>query len=244
VEVQGNVYKDVNMVISGLEKFTLLDYPGKTSAVIFTYGCNFRCPYCHNPELVIEPLNSSMVFSEDEVLAFLKGRVGKLDAVVITGGEPLIYNDLIDFVVQVRTLGFKVKVDTNGSNPEFLEQIIDKGVVDYWAMDIKYGVKLYEEGLNDGVPVKEDDLRASIKAIKNSAVDYEFRTTVVKGIHDVEEMKAIGELIYGSDKYYIQNFRPGKTLDPKMTNENSFTDAELKELKEAIAPYVKRVEIR
>ncbi len=232
------------MVISGLEKFTLLDYPGKTSAVVFTYGCNFRCPYCHNPELVVEPLNSNLVFSESEVLDFLKERIGKLDAVVITGGEPLIYNDLIDFIVHIRTMGYLVKVDTNGSKPDFLKEIIDKGIVDYWAMDIKYGADIYEKGLNDGSPMNKKSLIESIQLIMNSSVSYEFRTTVVKGLHDIEEMKRIGELINGAKNYYIQNFRPGKTIDKSLSNKNSFTDLELEELREAISPYVMNAVIR
>ncbi len=232
------------MVISGLEKFTLLDYPGKTSAIVFTYGCNFRCPFCHNPELVIEPLNSKYVYTEEEVLKFLKSRVGKLDALVITGGEPLLYNDIIDFIVHVRELGFLVKVDTNGSNPKFLKEIIDKGIVDYWAMDVKYGADKYLEGFNGSVHVSFEDLVSSIQEIKNSKVDYEFRTTVVRGIHDIKEMEKISELVKGADNYYIQNFRAGKTLDKNLTNANSFTDKELNEFKDIIKPFVGSVEIR
>lgn len=232
------------MIISGLEKFTVLDYPGKTSAVVFTYGCNFRCPYCHNPELVVKPLDRRLVQTEREVLDFLKTRVGKLDAVVITGGEPLLYNDIIDFIVHIRELGFLVKVDTNGSDPDLIKKIIDHGIVDYWAMDIKYGLERYSEGLNGGVPVQERELRRSIFLVMGSSVEYEFRTTVVKGLHNTQEMKKIGELIKGAEKYYIQNFRPGKTIDKTLNNNNSFSDKELDELKGAVEPFVQKVEIR
>jgi len=227
--------------IAGLEKLSLIDYPGKLAAIIFTYGCNLRCEYCHNPELVISPIAPEEIYDPAKVLRFLKSRVGKLDAVVITGGEPLLYDDLEPFLRSIKDLGYLVKLDTNGLLPSKLKKLIKHGVLDYISMDIKYPEGDYltftgEDALNS--------VKQSIDIIMNSGIDYEFRTTYVKGIHTVESSKAIGEMINGAKQYYVQNFRAGKTINPTLSEQNSFTDKELKILKKNIKPYVLNVDIR
>lgn len=227
--------------IAGLEKLSLIDYPGKLSAIIFTHGCNLRCEYCHNPELVIQDITPEEIYDPEKILKFLKSRVGKLDAVVITGGEPLLYDDLEPFLKSIKELGYLVKLDTNGLLPCKLKKLINNGVVDYISMDIKYpeGDYITFTGKNALKNVKQ-----SISIIMNSGLDYEFRTTYVKGIHTVESSKAIGEMIKDSKQYYIQNFRAGKTINPTLSEQNSFTTKELNTLKKNIKPYVLNVEIR
>jgi len=230
------------MLIAGFQKSTLLDYPGKVASLIFTYGCNLRCEYCHNPELVTLPCNMSNVVKEEEILSFLKSRQGFIDALVITGGEPTLQKDLIQFIKKVKKLGLLVKLDTNGTNSKTVKRILDLGIVDYWAMDIKYQDEIYEQNLEENV--EYDEIKKSIKLIMNYALDYEFRTTYVKGIHTVESAEGIGKLIEGSKRYFIQNFRPGKTINPSLNRSNSFTPTELRKMKRLVKKYVKEVEIR
>lgn len=230
------------MLITGFQKSTLLDYPGKVASLIFTYGCNLRCGYCHNPELVTLPCNTSNIVKEDEILSFLKSRKGFIDALVITGGEPTLQKDLIPFIKKVKKLGFLVKLDTNGTNSKTVKKILDLGIVDYWAMDVKYEDEIYEQNLEENVDYQE--IKKSIKLLMDYAKDYEFRTTYVKGIHTVESAEGIGKLIQGSKRYYIQNFRPGKTINPSLNRSNSFTSAELRKMKRLVKKYVDDVEIR
>lgn len=230
------------MLISGLEKLSLLDFPGRLSAIVFTYGCNMLCPYCHNPELVVEKLNRSNLYSSDQVLSFLKTREGKLDGLTITGGEPTMHNDLLDFIKSVKELGFELKLDTNGSYPDKVATIIESGLVDYWAMDVKYSDELYEQGLNGGQMIT--GIAESIKLIKESGAEYEFRTTYMKGLHTEDSVHEIGEMIEGASNYYIQNFRPGKTIDSSLDKSNSFNDAELRRFAQIMRGYVTNVTIR
>lgn len=227
------------MLISGFEKNTLLDYPGKVASIIFTYGCNLRCSYCHNPELVTQPCKKDLLIPQDYILEYLKMREGLIDAVVITGGEPILQEDLIPFIYKLKDLDLLVKLDTNGILDEVVEDIISQEIVDYWAMDVKYPSEYYQEyGINTKA------VKHSIGMIIDSGRQYEFRTTYVKGIHSIEDAKGIGELIEGADNYYIQNFRKGKTIDPKLNSSNSFTQKELKDIKGIISKYVKNVSIR
>lgn len=230
------------MIISGFQKSTFLDYPDKLSALIFTYGCNLRCRYCHNPELVTLPCNMSSLVKEEDILSFLKKRKDFLDALVITGGEPTLQNDLIPFIKKVKDIGLLVKLDTNGTNSVIVKEILDLDIVDYWAMDIKYEEEIYKQNLQEDIQYKE--IRESIKLIMDRARDYEFRTTYVKGIHTIESVRGIGELIKGAKRYYIQNFRPGKTIDMGLNISNSFTLNELKKMKNEMKKYVKDTEIR
>lgn len=230
------------MKITGFQKSTLLDYPGKVACLIFTYGCNLRCEYCHNPELVVQPCVKKNIVKEETILSFLKERKGLLDAVVITGGEPTIQPDLIPFIKKIKQIGYLIKLDTNGTNSKLVNDILKLNIVDYWAMDVKYEEEIYKQNLND--PISYSEIQKSIALIKNKAKDYEFRTTFVKGIHTLKSARGIGELIKDSKRYYIQNFRPGKTINPSLNFSNSFTEDELQNIKKEMLKYVNNVEIR
>src|SRR3990172_8063647 len=168
------------MILGGFQKITLIDYPGKLATTVFTVGCNFRCPFCHNPELVDLKLVHNEE-SEKEFLAFLKKRKGKLEGVCITGGEPLIQPDIIDFIKKIKKLGFFVKLDTNGTRPDVLKKIIDAKIIDYIAMDIKNQLKFYDK--TTGTKVDKNRIKLSVDLIMNSHIPYEFRTTAVPGLH-------------------------------------------------------------
>ena len=230
------------MIIAGLEKISLLDYPERVCAVIFTYGCNLRCPYCHNPELVIESPLKKYPYTEEKVLDFLKTRIGKLDGLAITGGEPLMNKDIGSFIKKVKDLGFLVKLDTNGSFPRRLKSLLEENLIDYIDMDVKYPKELYEQGLNGGEKIP--NILESIEIIKNSGIEYSFRTTFVKSIHTVESVDEICKMIEGADTYYIQNFRAGKTIDPSLDSSHSFSRKELKDMKGRASHYIKKVIIR
>ncbi len=197
------------MKIGGLLKFSLIDFPGKLSAVIFTQGCNFRCPYCHNSELVL-PEKMQAPIPESEVLAFLQERRGKLQGVVVTGGEPTLQNDLIDFMQQIRDMGFLLKLDTNGSNPEVLREIIHLGLVDYVAMDIKAPMDKYE--FVTGAMDIEAKIKRSINIILTSQLEHEFRTTLAPKLVSREDIEKIKPLINGSNRYVVKNFIPGENV--------------------------------
>ena len=212
------------MRISGFQKFSMIDYNDKLCAVIFTQGCNFKCPYCHNPELVAM-LSKKSFISQEEVLDFLKGRVGKLDAVVITGGEPLLQKNLIPFLREIKALGFLIKLDTNGLLYQTLERVIVCGLIDYIAMDIKTSLANYEGVVK--VKVAETSLLKSIKAIKASGIDHEFRTTTVEGLITEDNIYDIGENLIGNSNYYIQNFVKSHHLDATYQNKLGFSKAKL-----------------
>ena len=206
------------MKVSGFEKFTLLDYPGKMVAVVFTPGCVFRCPFCHNPEL-IEPRDeeSKKLFlesKEQEFFAFLEKRKGKLDGVCITGGEPTLHKDLVPFIRRVKEMGFLVKLDTNGLFPDVVEEIMDTDLVDYWAIDIKHTKEKYHLATGKKIPVEK--IERSVQLLMERAKDYEFRTTVVPGIHEEKDFEEIADWIDGARAYYLQEFREGKVLRPEI----------------------------
>lgn len=228
--------------ISGLERSSLLDYPDKVSAVVFTHGCNLRCPYCHNPELVVDKFCRKTQITQKYLFQFLKNRKGKLDGVVITGGEPLIHEDLGKFIKKIKDMGYLIKLDTNGTYPSRLKKLIKDNLLDYIAMDVKYPRSDYiKSSARKGVSKR---ITESIQIIMDSGIDYEFRTTYVKKFHDINSVEKIGKMIKGSQKYYIQNFRAGKTLDPHLSSVNSFTQEELKKMKKMMSKYVKKVYIR
>ena len=203
------------MNIQGYQKLTLLDFPGKVACTVFTGGCNFRCPFCHNASLVTDTLGSPV--PEAEILAFLKKRQGILDGVCITGGEPLMNRDIPEFIREIRELGFAVKLDTNGSFPELLESLISEGLVDYVAMDIKnskskYGVTVGKTNFDVSPICKSVDL------LKEGRVDYEFRTTVTGTFHTTDDMNEIGQWLSGCKRYYLQNFvNTGNLIDSSIT---------------------------
>ncbi len=234
------------MKISGLQKLTLIDYPEKIACTVFLFGCNFRCGFCHNPELVLRD-NPERVYKEKEILDFLKQRKKYLDAVCISGGEPLINPDLSELLRKIKELGFIVKLDTNGSNPEGLKELIGKKLVDYIAMDVKADRDNYK--VLAGVNVNINQIEESIKIIISSGLDYEFRTTVVKGYHDAEKLRKIGKWIrsFGKAKKYVfQNFIPreGKLVDKTFEKIIPFEDNELEEMKKAVSGYFEKIEVR
>ena len=190
------------MAIVGIDKLSLLDYEDKVSVVLFSKACNFRCPFCHNGDSV---LNAQEELDFNDILAYLKTRVGLVDAVVFSGGEPTLEKDLKVKMLEVKKLGFLIKLDTNGTNPELLEELLDEGIVDYVAMDIKNSPSLYAEtaGIN---LIDIDKIKRSIAIIMNKASDYEFRTTLVKEFHEKMNYDAYYELIKGAKKLYLQKF--------------------------------------
>ena len=191
------------MTIHGFQKMTLLDYPSKVACTIFTAGCNFRCPFCHNAPLVTR-LRAEDAFTEDEVLSYLEKRRGLLDGVCVTGGEPLLQDDFLAFAAKVKSMGFSLKLDTNGSFPDRLREAIASGLVDYVAMDVKNAPKKYAATIGrDGF---SDAVRESVALLKEGTVDYEFRTTVCREMQTPDDIEAIAEWIAGARRYFIQGF--------------------------------------
>ncbi|NTV30176.1 MAG: anaerobic ribonucleoside-triphosphate reductase activating protein, partial [Candidatus Omnitrophica bacterium] len=199
------------MLIGGLLKFSLIDYPGKVAAVVFTQGCNYRCPFCHNPELVLPELFREPLLVAD-VLEFLAKRQGQLQGVVVTGGEPTIHNDLPDFLQKIRDLGFLVKLDTNGSRPEMLREVLERRLVDYIAMDIKSSPEGYCKAI--GVQPDIHSIRNTIQLIKESGVEHEFRTTALKAYLSEADMASIVQMIGQEENYKVRRGNlKGKVLD-------------------------------
>ena len=192
------------MNIQGFQKLTLLDFPGKMACTVFTAGCNLRCPFCHNSRLVIDPEKTSE-YSVDEILAYLKKRQGILDGVAITGGEPLLQPDRDKFIKKVRELGFAVKLDTNGTFPDRLKALVEQGLLDYVAMDVKNSPSGYSETVGIG-GYDISKIQESIGFLLENKVDYEFRTTVVREFHSVFEIDGIGKMIKGAKRHYLQAF--------------------------------------
>lgn len=227
------------MRISGLQKLTLLDFPQKTACTVFTHGCNFRCPFCHNASLVVSP-------GADEVpeaffFDFLKKRRGMLDGVCITGGEPLMQPGLEDFILKVKSLGFLVKLDTNGFLPDRLSVLINSGAVDYVAMDIKssptgYAAAAGIEGLN------YEPISRSISLLLSGKVDYEFRTTVVKGLHTAEDIEGAAKSISGARRYFLQKFVDSGDLIS--TGYSAFSNEEMREFLKIVSPYAEYSALR
>ncbi len=229
------------MKIGGLQRSSLIDYPGKISAIIFTQGCPFRCPYCHNPELVNPDLFENSI-SESEILSFLEKRRGQLDAVVITGGEPTIHPDLPDFMTKVKELEFLIKLDTNGSNPELLKKIIGDGLADYIAMDVKAPLSKYQKTAGETADAKK--IEQSIRLIMGSKIPYEFRTTIVRSLLSPEDILEIGKLIKGAPLYALQKFRATKALDPRFLAKETYSDEELEEMRKKLEESVKKCIVR
>ncbi len=212
------------MVIAGLQRFSLIDFPGQVAAIVFTQGCYFRCPYCHNPELVL-PEQFGPMIEEETVFDFLRARIGKLDGVVVTGGEPTMQNDLPKFIRRVKDLGMLVKLDSSGVRPDVLQTLFDAKLVDYVAMDIKAPLPKYEEVVQ--VRVELEAIRRSISLVMQSGVDYEFRTTLVEGLLTPDDVRAIGEDICGAKRYYLQKFVSTKAVDRSYLVRKSFDSGTL-----------------
>ena len=195
------------MNIAGVQKVTLLDYPGKVACEIFTQGCNFECPFCQNSSLI--PITNTGEFSEEEIFEYLNLRKNILDGVVITGGEPTVQKDLKAFIKKIKDLGLLVKLDTNGGNPKVLQELIDEKLVDYVAMDIKNIFNKYN--ITAGKKINLDNIKKSIEILKASKIDYEFRTTIIKEMHSLDDIISICKLV-GDAKYYLQNFEDSENV--------------------------------
>lgn len=229
------------MIIAGIQKTSLIDYPKKICTVIFTRGCNFFCGFCHNPELVI-PDKYNKKIPLYQIFDFLKKRKNIIEAVTITGGEPTIYKNLPSFIKKIKKLGYFIKLDTNGSNPIMIKQLINDNLIDYVAMDIKNSLDKYDK--TTCRKVNKQNIQQSINIIMTSGVDYEFRTTVVPGLHTKNDFIKISHWLKGANKYFLQNFRPGKTIDEKYNILKPYTRSELREFKLILAENIKTVKIR
>jgi pyruvate formate lyase activating enzyme len=229
------------MNIGGLQRFSLIDYPGTICAIIFTQGCNFRCPYCHNPELV-HPDRYETVIPEEDIYSFLERRRGKLDGVSITGGEPTEQSDLIEWIRRVKAMGYLVKIDTNGSHPEALNELTEGKLVDFIAMDVKAPLAKYRDITRSTVDPRL--ITESIQLILNSGIPHEFRTTVVQSQLDTKDISAIARMINGADRYVLQRFLPSKVLDRRYLNKTTWSDEELTSVERKIHRFVGQVIVR
>ncbi len=241
------------MIIGGLEKLTLLDYPDRLAAIIFTGGCNFRCHFCYNPMLVLPQISGKdeknkkekgfSSLSIKDLFLFLKERFGRLEGVVITGGEPTLHPDLPSFIKKIKKIGYLVKLDTNGTNPEMLKELIDAKLIDYIAMDLKSSLDKYEKTV--GVKINYNNLKKSVKIIMSCGLPYEFRTTVVPGLLVKEDIEQMGEFIKGADKWYLQKFKSDtKLVNPLYQAQKAYSNKEMETLAESARKYVKLCEVR
>ena len=229
------------MLISGLQKLTLLDYPGKVACTVFTGGCNFRCPFCHNAPLVLPELIGQDT-DEERVLSFLRKRQGILDGVAVTGGEPLLHKDMVGFLEKVKALGYKIKLDTNGSFPDRLRELISAGLVDRVAMDIKNAPELYAKTV--GLPSLDlAPIERSKELLLRGDVDYEFRTTVVKGLHTRESIIGAAKWIAGAKEYYLQQFKDSGNVIA-IGGLSEYNEREMHALAQAAAQVVPTVQVR
>jgi len=240
------------MIIGGLEKLTLLDYPDHLAAIIFTQGCNFRCHFCYNPMLVLprkggdEKNKKEKGFSPlstEDLFLFLKERFGRLEGVVITGGEPTMHPDLPSFIKKIKDIGYLVKLDTNGTKPEMVSQLIKDKLIDYIAMDLKAPIAKYEQTV--GVKLDWDNIKKSVKIVSESGLPYEFRTTVVPGLLAKEDFHKMGEFIKGASKWYLQKFKSDTDLvDSSYVKQKGYSSKEMEEFAAIGREYVHLCEVR
>jgi len=231
------------MKIGGLQKTTLIDYPGKLAATVFLCGCNFRCPFCYSSELVLpEKIKNQPKISQKELFKFLKERKELIDGVVLCGGEPVTSKGLIPLIKKIKKMGFLVKLDTNGSDPALLKKLIDEKLVDYVAMDIKGPKERYSEFA--GVKVNIKKIQKSIDILKGGKVDCEFRSTIVPTLHKKEDVIEMAKWIRGAKKYYLQNFRSEKTIDPKFEKIKPYPEEYLLEIQKAVSPFFEICQVR
>ena len=235
------------MIVCGLQKLTLLDFPGRMACIIFTRGCDFRCPFCHNASLVINSQSNDnrppeiQPITEEEIFSFLKKRSGILDGVVITGGEPSLQKDLLPFIVKIKQLGYKVKLDTNGNHPQVISELLEQNLLDYIAMDIKNCKEKYAATIGLSKFDISNIIR-SVNIIKNSGIEYEFRTTVVGDFHREEDFEAIGKWLCGAKAYYLQNFvDSGDLINPLV---EGVTPEKMSQYREIAAKYIPNTSIR
>lgn len=228
------------MKINGFQKLTLLDFPEKTACTIFTAGCNFRCPFCHNASLVTH-IDDECIFSEQEILSFLEKRKGLLDGVCITGGEPLMQKDIAEFIAKIKALGYAVKLDTNGSFPAKLKELVEKGLLDYVAMDIKGSMENYANciGFSEFDTI---DVQKTIDFLLTDVVDYEFRTTVVSELHDEADIEKLALRIKGAKRYFLQQFvDSGDLIGQNMT---AVEEQTIKKMLDVALKYILSAKIR
>lgn len=229
--------------IGGLQKTTLIDYPGRLAATVFLIGCNFRCPWCYSRELVLpEAIKKQPKILEKEFFNFLKERKGFLEGMTICGGEPTINKDLPQFCKKIKKIGYLVKLDTNGSNPKMLKKLIENKLVDYVAMDIKAPPEKYNKSAGVELDIKK--IQKSIDILKEGRVDYEFRSTILSRFHTKEDVINMAKWIKGSKKYYLQNFRAEKTIDPKFEKIKPYPQEYLLEIQRAISPFFEICQVR
>ena len=227
------------MFIKGLQKTTLLDYPSKVAATIFTGGCNFRCPFCHNASLVIHA-NSQDAITEEVIFSFLSKRRGILDGICITGGEPLLQKDIAEFCRKVKELGLLIKLDTNGSRPAELKALISEGLIDYIAMDVKNSKELY--AATSGIDGFPSEVEESVKLIMSCGIPYEFRTTVVKELHSKESIESLCQWISGAKQYFLQGFiDSGDIID---VGYSAYSAEEMTEFLEIAKKYIPSAALR
>lgn len=228
------------MTIAGFQKLTLLDYPGKTACTVFTAGCNLRCPFCHNSDLVLSP-SSIEKFSEDEILSYLNKRKGLIDGICITGGEPMLNKDLPLFCEKIRSVGVSIKIDTNGSNPSMLKYIVESGLCDYVAMDVKNTMSKYSEtvGISD---LDVTPFTESIDFLKTSVVSHEFRTTVCRPFHTEDDIIEIGKMLGENERYFLQSFvDSGRLIGDGVTG---FLPTEMKDMLSKVKEFVPNADLR
>lgn len=230
------------MRIGGIQKLTLIDFPGKIAATVFTVGCSFRCGFCHNPELVLPEKFPEPNEMEKEFFEHLEKRKGKLEGVCITGGEPTIQPDIIEFIRKIKEMGFAVKLDSNGTQPHVLRKVFRENLVDFVAMDIKHAPKKYDEAV--GLNADMEKINESVKMIMESGVPYEFRTTVVPGIHEEKDFLEIAKWIKGAKAYYLQEYRQMITLDEKIGKKTEGKNIDLEKIKANIETYFEEIGIR
>lgn len=229
------------MKLGGLQEISLLDYPEKICAIIWTVGCNFRCPFCYNPNLVY---GKTDLLAEHEILSFLEERKGKLDALSITGGEPLLHEDIKDFITEVKEKGFLIKVDTNGTFPKRLHQLLDEELIDYVSMDVKAPSEKYHR--LTGVQVDIDSIDQSIDIIMNKATEYEFKTTVIPGLLEKKDITDIASWIKGAKRYYLQQFKINVPLiDQRLhASAKQFSKQDFLDMKQQAESYVESCSLR
>jgi len=234
----------ISMIFGGIQKTSMIDYPGKVSCVLFTIGCNFTCPYCHNPELALNRMEQLSSLEENEVLDFLKRRQGLLEGVVITGGEPTLHSGLGGFCEKVKRMGYPIKLDTNGSRPDDLRHLLEKSLIDYIAMDVKTDPSRYAPDICPADLTR--NLTASIDSILSSGLPHEFRTTCLYPFVDTGIIGRIANSIKGADLYVLQPFKNGKVLNPDYIRENASacSEEDLLAFQSIAAPFVKRCAVR
>ena len=229
------------MKITGIQKSSFIDYPYGIAAVVFLQGCNFRCSFCHNGALLDICKNDNLI-DENVIFEFLKSRVNKLDAVVISGGEPTLHNDLAEFISKIKSLGFKIKLDTNGTNPTILKSLIEEKLIDYVAMDIKAPFEKYPKITNSKVDINK--IKQRIQILLSDVIDYEFRTTVVKDELSYADFEKISNIIKGAKLYYLQRFIAQNALYDDFKFKNTYNESEFDEIIKILSPCIKQVRLR